>query len=115
MQLAITTCDVPGCRDSYTIECYKSIPPNHPSEKWITAAGFSICPSHNQAIKLILSDLGFDIKKFFSKIAPPHPNHTQMKTDADFLRWIANRMIEVHKEHPGQDFILKLRTIADKL
>lgn len=41
--------------------------------------------------------------------------HTQIQTDGDFLRWIADRLVKVHKEHPGQDFILKLSAIASKL
>lgn len=38
-----------------------------------------------------------------------------MKTDKDFLLWISDRLIKVHGEHPGQDFILRLQAIASKL
>lgn len=39
----------------------------------------------------------------------------QPMNDGEFLTWIANRLVGVHNEHPGQDFILKLRSIAGKL
>lgn len=39
----------------------------------------------------------------------------QKAKDADFLRWLADRLVYVYKESPNVDFILKLRTIATNL
>lgn len=35
--------------------------------------------------------------------------------DAEFLRWIANRLVNVHNENPNVDFVHKLHAIADAL
>jgi hypothetical protein len=34
-------------------------------------------------------------------------------TNKEFLHWIANRLVNVYKEHPNTDFVLKLKEIAD--
>jgi hypothetical protein len=31
----------------------------------------------------------------------------------EFLHWIANRLVNVYKEHPNTDFVLKLKEVAD--
>lgn len=36
-------------------------------------------------------------------------------TDSDFLRWLAERLVNVYKEDPNTDFVLKLKSIADEL
>lgn len=33
-------------------------------------------------------------------------------TDATFLNWIADRLVNVYKESPNVDFVLRLREIA---
>lgn len=33
-------------------------------------------------------------------------------SDAEFLRWMADRLVHVYKESPNVDFVLKLRAIA---
>ena len=35
-----------------------------------------------------------------------------MKNDAEFLLWIADRLVFVYGESPNIDFVLKLRKIA---
>ena len=35
--------------------------------------------------------------------------------DKEFLNWIADRLVNVHGEHPDTDFILSLRERADKI
>jgi hypothetical protein len=34
-------------------------------------------------------------------------------TNKEFLHWIANRLVNVYKEHPNTDFVLKLKEVAD--
>ena len=36
-------------------------------------------------------------------------------TDADFLRWIAGRFVNVIGESENVDFVIKLRNMADEL
>lgn len=36
-------------------------------------------------------------------------------TDSEFLNWIADRFINVHKESPNVDFVSRLRSLAFKL
>ena len=35
--------------------------------------------------------------------------------DADFLNWLANRLVGPYAEHPDTDFVLKTRQIALRL
>ena len=34
--------------------------------------------------------------------------------DKDFLLWLVDRLVEVYKESPNTDFVLKLKSIAIK-
>ena len=35
--------------------------------------------------------------------------------DSEFINWIADRFVNVHKESENVDFVIKLRTIAMRL
>lgn len=34
------------------------------------------------------------------------------ETDADFLDWVADRLVHRHRERPSSDYVLKLRELA---
>jgi len=36
-------------------------------------------------------------------------------TDAEFIRWIRDRIVHRYGESPGTDFVLKLEEVATKL
>lgn len=36
-------------------------------------------------------------------------------TDADVLRWVAARFVNVHGESENVDFVIRLREIADRI
>lgn len=40
---------------------------------------------------------------------------TQELLDAEFLRWIVDRLINIYGESPNIDFIHRLRSVADRL
>jgi hypothetical protein len=58
----ITKCDVPECKNEYTIQYNRSIPPNHPMDLWLTVGGYAICPDHNSKFKVIMEMLGLRVK-----------------------------------------------------
>ena len=41
--------------------------------------------------------------------------HIFRGNDADFLRWIADRQVNVHGDNPNLDYLHRLREIADAL
>lgn len=40
---------------------------------------------------------------------------TQELLDAEFLRWLVDRLINVYGESPNVDFVHRVRSIADRL
>lgn len=40
---------------------------------------------------------------------------TQKLLDAEFLSWLADRLINVYGESPNVDFVHKLRSVANRL
>lgn len=40
---------------------------------------------------------------------------TQELLDAEFLSWLADRLVNVYDESPNTDFVHKLRSVADRL
>lgn len=63
MQFWTVVCDVPECKESYSFKSGESIPPNHPSNKWLNVGGYSICSIHNEVIKTEMVILGLKVLK----------------------------------------------------
>lgn len=36
-------------------------------------------------------------------------------SNAEFLEWLANRLVEVYGEHPDTDFVQKLRAVVSQV
>lgn len=66
-------------------------------------------------VRVMVADMGMDV----SILRPPkidqlHEDTRGRGPDEDFLRWIAERLVNIYGESPNVDFVLRLREMAAK-